>query len=585
MCTNKIAQEQKREIHKLENEDLRRMIDTLSRENEENLYQMSIVRLVAESVVRGLQDVDYFARLCSDMVQIFEASICALFRFRHRNPSGWYLDAWAGGSSGLYPVSDMIVEEKQGLLEWVKHRNKPIYLENVENDAIVEFWGSNAPERAIVVIIPVSLDEAQNGAFVLIDPILHMSNRNIIRFIHVLCSLIESGFSNRVLYKILNDTKEELFDLFENASDMVAVVFPDGIIRDCNYAFREKIGIDFEPRSRTIFEVIKEDKRHGFTECWAKLLRGTAVENVDVPLKCNNGQTIETELSGNVQFNSDGSIGFIRLYLRDVTEKRRSENIRRELDVKVKLMRQRELAQVGLYVTGIAHNLKNPIHIIQNHLTLLKDKGIDFEELDTIFEYSQNITEILENLLDKIKLERDSEPQEIDINQLIKREMKFLEANMFFKHDVNKDFYYDENLPILKGVYGDISQAIMNVVYNALDAMKNCDEKKLFIRTGYDRESDEIKLSISDTGVGISEDLQTKIFEPFFTTKHSTSEKLKNGISAGSGLGLSSVKSLLEPYRGKVAFESTPGMGTTFYITFPLMKNGESSSLPGIKIN
>jgi len=304
-------------------------------------------------------------------------------------------------------------------------------------------------------------------------------------------------------------------------------------------------------------------------------LRGKIVENVDIPLKCRDGRIIETELSGNLHFKSDGSIGYIRLYLRDVTEKRRNERIKRELDLKVKLMRQRELAQVGLYVTGIAHNLRNPIHIIQNHIELLIDKGINYPELGVALEYSQNLNDILENLLDKIRLERDPQIQDTDINQLIQREMKFLEANMFFKHEVQKEFHYDPNLPTIKGVYGDISQAIMNIVYNALDAMKQSPEKRLIIRTGYNRDTEELKISVTDTGDGIPEELRGKIFEPFFSTKTCAEDKLRNGLSAGSGLGLSSAKTLLEPYQGKITLESKPGLGTTFFIIFPQVKKGE----------
>ena len=559
----------------MENEDLRRMIDILTRDNEENLYQMSIVRLVAESVVRGIHDQDYFAKLCSDLVQIFEASICALFRFRQRDPTGWWLDTWAGSSSGLYPVADMIPEEQQGMLEWIKNRDKPLYMENVSGDPILAFWGSNTPDQVRIAIIPVNLDDVSHGAIMFIDPILHMSSRNIIRFIHIISSLIKSGFNNRTLYKIVNDTKEEFYDLFENASDMALVVFPDGIIRECNRAFREKLGVEVKPNLSQLIDIISDDQAKGFYKYWSRLLRGKIVENVDIPLKCRDGRIIETELSGNLHFKSDGSIGYIRLYLRDVTEKRRNERIKRELDLKVKLMRQRELAQVGLYVTGIAHNLRNPIHIIQNHIELLIDKGINYPELGVALEYSQNLNDILENLLDKIRLERDPQIQDTDINQLIQREMKFLEANMFFKHEVQKEFHYDPNLPTIKGVYGDISQAIMNIVYNALDAMKQSPEKRLIIRTGYNRDTEELKISVTDTGDGIPEELRGKIFEPFFSTKTCAEDKLRNGLSAGSGLGLSSAKTLLEPYQGKITLESKPGLGTTFFIIFPQVKKGE----------
>ncbi len=560
----------------MESENLRKIIDALTRENEENLYQMSIVRLVAESVVSGLQDTGYFTRLCSDFLQIFEASVCALFQFRRREPSGWWLEAWAGGSSGLYPVSDLLPEHEEGLLEWVRQRDNPLYLENVEDDPAIRFWGPNVPDKVRFALIPVNFDDLKMGAIVLIDPIMHMSSKNIIRFIHILSSLIKSGFNNRVLYKGLHDAKEAFYDLFENASDMAVVVFPDGVIRDCNQAFRKKLGVKGDSSDNIFTDLIKEEPGGNFSRCWAKLIKGEEVQNVDVLLKGKNGKYIETELSGNVNFQTNGSVGFIRLYLRDVTEKRRNERLSRELEMKVKLMRQRELAQVGLYVTGIAHNLQNPIHIIQGHLTLLKKKGVDSPEVGIIEEHTNNITGIVGNLLDKISRERNTKPTDVDLNWLLQSELKFLEANMFYKHDVKKEFHFADNLPKLKGLYGDFSQAIMNIVYNALDAMKGSMHRQLTIRTEFDSGQGEVRLSISDSGPGVAQDVGDRIFEPFFTTKGG-SEDAKNGLSSGSGLGLSSARSLLEPYQGSISYESIPGEGTTFYITFKVTAKGRKA--------
>jgi len=547
--------------------DHSRLIESLSRDNEEKVYQMSMVSTVAELMASGLHRTDYFDRICTDFVRIFNASICAVFWFRHREPSGWWLDAWHAASKALSPSAEDIPVGIEGLLGWSRDHDKPVYLEDSIDEEILSFWGLDPQKPATLILLPVTLENEKTGIIVLINPVILLSGKNSARLVNILCSLVKSGCHNRLLYKNLYDSKEEVQDLFENSSDMVVVVYPDGIIRDCNRTFVENLRFKFNPVGSRLIDLIKKDRAEDFFKCWSQLLNGQEVQNVDVTLEKDDGSAMEIELSGNVRMLPDGRIGIIRLYLRDVTDKRRMEHKKAELELKMKLMRQRELAQIGLYVSGIAHNLRNPIHVIKGHLELMNLKGQDQPEMEIIGEYVNNLNEIIENLMDKVHYERNINVIDIDLNDLLQRELNFLKANLFFQHEVEKDLVFGDKLPMIKGVYSDFSQAIMNVVYNALDAMMQSNVKKLGVTTEYDEESREIRISISDTGDGIPEENRDKVFEPFFTTKDAEEED-KYGLTCGSGIGLSSSLSLLEPYNGSINFTSTPGKGTTFYITF-----------------
>ena len=547
--------------------DHSRLIESLSRDNEEKVYQISMVCTVAELMASGLNRPDYFDRICNDFVRIFNASACAVFWFRHRDPSGWWLDDWHTVSKELSPAAEEIPARIEGLLGWSRDHDKPMYLEDSIDEEILNFWGLNPKEPATLILLPVTLEKEKTGIIVLINPVILLSSKNCARFVNILCSLVKSGCRNRLLYKNLYNSKEEVKDLFENSSDMVVVVYPDGIIRDCNRAFVENLRFKFDPVGSRLIDLMKEDRAEDFFRYWTKLLSGQEVQNVDVTLEKDDGSGIEIELSGNVRQLPDGRIGIIRLYMRDVTDKRRMDRRRTELELKVKLMRQRELAQIGLYVSGIVHNLRNPIHVIRGHLELMNLKGQNQPEMEIVEEYVDNLTEIVDNLMEKVHLERNINVIDIDINDLLKRELNFLNANLFFKHEVEKDLVLGEKLPLIKGVYSDFSQAIMNIVYNALDSMQQSDPKKLSVSTEYNKESREIRISISDSGIGIPEENRNKVFEPFFTTKDAEVED-KYSLTCGSGIGLSSSLSLLEPYNGSIDFISTPGKGTTFYVTF-----------------
>ena len=116
------------------------------------------------------------------------------------------------------------------------------------------------------------------------------------------------------------------------------------------------------------------------------------------------------------------------------------------------------------------------------------------------------------------------------------------------------------NLPKIECQPGKINQVFMNLISNAIQAIKTKkvqnDEEFLTIKSWY--EEQQVKVSIKDTGIGMSEEVKQRIFEPFFTTKD---------IGEGTGLGLSIVFSIIETHKGNVEVITKPGEGTEFIIT------------------
>jgi signal transduction histidine kinase len=263
----------------------------------------------------------------------------------------------------------------------------------------------------------------------------------------------------------------------------------------------------------------------------------------------------------------------IRLYFRDVTQRREAERRQRELELELELAHQRHLAQIGFYVSGIAHNLRNPLHIISNYIEAVRIKGQAMPELTRMKQATESMISIIDNLLTKLRKESNLRAVEVNLNDLLKSELEFLNADLFFKNEIQKHYSFCEDLPLVKGLYGDFSQALMNIVYNALDALRDCEKKKLEIKTWYLQEKGTICISISDSGKGILEKDQHKIFQPFFSTKKVEGEN-NLGISSGSGLGLSNSLALLKPYGGEIEFHSKAGEGTTFIISIPSIKQG-----------
>lgn len=261
-------------------------------------------------------------------------------------------------------------------------------------------------------------------------------------------------------------------------------------------------------------------------------------------------------------------------------------------DLQRQILQLSKLSTIGMLAQGMAHNLSSPLLIILGRAELMKDKLLELrtkimelsakkspsekgEIVSLLQQYDQNLrdtdiiienvaklSDIVKNILQKTRQEHIDYHQPLNLTAVIREELKFLEADLFFKHEVEKHYHLQEDLPPVMGVYSDFSQTFLNLIQNAIDAMRESPEKRLSVTTRVSGEF--IEVSIRDSGCGIPPENLEKIFEPFFTTKAQPQE---SGPS-GTGLGLHMVKMLMEPYRATIHVESRPG-DTCFTLKVP----------------
>lgn len=242
------------------------------------------------------------------------------------------------------------------------------------------------------------------------------------------------------------------------------------------------------------------------------------------------------------------------------------KNIKKRQEDELELMREHKLAAIGQLAQGIAHNLNNPLGVILLSCEVLTKKHPSIFDLEMIARSAEKMKMIINTLLHKSRQEQTEARQLININDLIAEELQFLEADIEFKHKVEKDIRLDPKLPLMLAVYSDLSQSIMNIVRNGLDAMYHSATKRLVLETRFDDKN--IYVDIGDTGCGIPEQNIPRLFDPFFTTKPlKGTEVVKE--PTGTGLGLSSCNQLLQPYNATIAVKSKLGAGSTFTIAIP----------------
>lgn len=263
-----------------------------------------------------------------------------------------------------------------------------------------------------------------------------------------------------------------------------------------------------------------------------------------------------------------GSETVLQIVARDASDQ--NELAQRASLMELELMSEQRLANIGLLASGVAHNINTPLMGIYGLAQIIKIKHPDIEDIDGVIAQVERINGIVRNLMWKSRQEQELAKQDIDLNVLLQEELRFLEADMEFKHNVDKVFDFAPDLPPIWGRYSDFSQSLMNIIRNALDSMHEATHKQLHVSTS--KSGDEISITIKDTGSGISSEHLQQVFEPFFTTKPAVG-KSDNGEPTGTGLGLSTVQKLLAPYGCRFDLQSKVGQGTSFTLFVPVEQN------------
>ena len=230
------------------------------------------------------------------------------------------------------------------------------------------------------------------------------------------------------------------------------------------------------------------------------------------------------------------------------------------------LMAVERQAEVGKHAAYLVHNLNGPLQALRSALELaqmnLQETPFDLNgvksHLDALGSGLSDVEEIVVGILDHVRNPRFFRPQPVDVNHVVERELTFFNLDPVFKKDVDKEADLAPDLPSILGNAVQIKQIVDNLIVNALDAMEASKTKRLRIKTR--SEGAAVVITVADSGAGIAEADLPKIFNPDFTTKP---------VGKGTGLGLASVRSMVNAYGGRIGVTSRPGQGAVFEVRIP----------------
>jgi len=382
----------------------------------------------------------------------------------------------------------------------------------------------------------------------------HFSEDHV-RFLGQISLGLAVSIENALLLDEIKASEERYRTVVESAHDGVGVIGDDDRIVYCNerlaeilgYSRKELIGMDFRI-------CLDEESTKWIMDRNSRRQKGEEIPpRYELNIRRKDGELRHLEISSSMVRDPRGRVDTVS-YFKDITEKRRMEE---------QLLQSEKLRALGELANGVAHDFNNALTAILGNAQLLLYTGKDEdskETLRTIEKVAKDSARTVRRLQDFTRKDTHKVFSSMEVNSIIRDAVEMTKPK--WKDDAQGRGIQIEmvsifgEIPLVPGKASELREVMTNLIFNAIEAMPR--GGKIEIRTY--RRDDAVCIQVTDTGIGMTEDVRRRVFEPFFTTKPFTN----------TGLGLSMSYGIIKRFGGEIEVESKVGRGATFTITLPI---------------
>jgi PAS domain S-box-containing protein len=356
----------------------------------------------------------------------------------------------------------------------------------------------------------------------------------------------------------LNRERDFSAKILDNTQSLIVVADTAGLITYANRRWQEAGLQERELLGRPLAELVAPAFAGALSQALQNTLAGQQVDNLE--LEIAHGTNVTGKFSTNLSPMRDehGTVTCIIAVLTDITD---------SAVLRDKLVHAEKMAAVGQLVSGVAHEVNNPLTAILGFADLLMENSEMPEsarkDLRVILQEAQRTKQIVQNLL---SFARQMPPQraEVQLNFILRRTVQ-LRSYDFTNHGVEVVEHLDENLPEVIGDPHQLQQVFLNILNNAYDAVHEVG-RPARIEIMSTNAGDSVEVSFRDNGNGITH--PDRIFDPFFTTKE---------VGKGTGLGLSICYGIVKEHGGEIlCHNNLGGPGATFIVRLPAISHTAS---------
>jgi PAS domain S-box-containing protein len=350
--------------------------------------------------------------------------------------------------------------------------------------------------------------------------------------------------------KILNATQS-----------MILVLDTAGLISYANRRCYETGYKQEEMIGRRLVDLVDAGQRKEFEAALDTTAHGQQVENLELRARRSNGTPGHFSISLSPMRDEQNTVNSVVVVMTDITD---------AALLQAKLAHSERMATLGRLVSGVAHEVNNPLAAILGFTDLLLENpevpATAREDLQIILQETQRTKDIVQDLLSFAR-QRAVKRELVNVGAVLKQTTK-LRSYDLQSHGVEVIEEYDEKLPAVMGDAQQLQQVFLNILNNAYDAIEESGRAgKILLKTASTGHS--IEISLADNGTGIVD--VERIFDPFYTTKPT---------GKGTGLGLSICYGIVRAHGGEIQCTNNPdGMGSTFSIRIPAAIEAPNDSM------
>jgi histidine kinase len=364
----------------------------------------------------------------------------------------------------------------------------------------------------------------------------------------------------KLLEEELKKSEQKYYAIFDNIPNPVFVLDMETLeILDCNASVELVYGYKKDEMIRKSFLDLfgAEEKDH-----YAQMIKKSSVINQAR------------------QLNKEGGTLFVNIMISpsDYPGKKvllvTTSDITQRLETEQQLIQASKMATLGEMATGVAHELNQPLSVIKTASRFFMKKIRKKEKIkdDILFTMSEEIDSYVDRatkIIDHMRefgRKSETDQEKVDINAVLKKAFEILDQQLRVR-GIEVVWDLEQELPLVMADSNRLEQVFINLLINARDAIDEkwqnqphqSGDKKIALKTSANPQ--EVIVEISDTGMGIADELVDRIFEPFFTTKK---------VGQGTGLGLSISYGIVQECKGHIQAVSHKGQGAAFIIKFPI---------------
>ena len=339
--------------------------------------------------------------------------------------------------------------------------------------------------------------------------------------------------------------------ILNNTQSLILVVDTAGLV---SYGNRRWYDMGYEQRQllgKPLEDLVAPSRRQIFNDAFNATLAGNQVDNLDVQILRGDGRVGQFSVNLSPMRDEQGNITSLVVVMTDITD---------AATLQSKLMHAEKMAAVGQLVSGVAHEVNNPLTAILGFADLLMENTELPEsarkDLRVILQEAQRTKQIVQNLL---SFARQMPPQRkpVQLNSILRRTVQ-LRAYDFHSHGVTVIERLEQELPYVIGDSHQLQQVFLNILNNAWDAVRETGRPaRIEIMTA--GMGNVVEVSFRDNGHGIT--YADRIFDPFFTTKE---------VGKGTGLGLSICYGIVREHGGEIlCHNNVDDEGATFIVRLP----------------